>query len=306
LISFRDIIDDMNKNVKQKTVSFSQFSLYFVCPHHYYIDYVLGKKVFEESLHMSFGTAIHETMQTYLLALYNKSEKDAEQIDMVKFFTNAFQDEITKKNIPHTPTELKEFLEDGVKILNAFHQIDNRLKYFPTDKYTLLDIEHEIEMDIRNNIKIVAYLDLVFKERITGKIKIIDIKTATNAWNEYQKTDFTKTSQLVLYKALYSKKYNIPLHMIDVEFYIVRRKLYENVRYDQSHIQLFKPKSAQSDILQVINEFNGFINECFTPEGQYKPDMKHPKIPGKNNRNCKFCSHLKTPLCNGIADPPSA
>ena len=298
---FYGIIPSMSDNVKKKTVSFSQFQNWYSCPNKWYLDYVKGLKIFEDSLNMSFGTAIHETMQAYLRALYNKSESHAERMDMMKFFTRAFKVQITKKNIPHTQAQLDEFIEDGQKILDAFRQIDNRLKHFPTDKYMLLDIEHELKIEIKNNVEITAYLDLVLKERMTGKIKIIDIKTATQGWNNYQKEDFTKTSQLVLYKALYSKKYNIPLHMIDVEFFIVKRKLYENSSYEQSHIQIFKPKSNQADVLQVINEFGGFVNECFTPEGEYKPAMKHPKIPGKYNRNCKYCPHKKV-NCDAVPD----
>jgi hypothetical protein len=286
---------------KKKIISYSQFSKWYSCPHSFYLDYVKGLRVFEESLHMSFGTAIHETMQTYLRALYNKSEEHAERMDMMKYFVRAFNDEVTRKKIPHTAEELAEFIEDGRNILEAFKKIDNRLKHFPTDKYMLLDIEHELKLDIKSNVSIVAYLDLVLKERMTGKIKIIDIKTATNGWNNYQKEDFTKTSQLVLYKALYSKKHNVPLHMIDVEFFIVKRKLYEKAAYEQSHIQVFKPKSNQADVLQVINEVSGFISECFTPEGQYRTDVKFPKIPGKYNKNCKYCMH-KGKNCDAVPD----
>lgn len=287
--------------MKQKSISFSQFSMWYKCPNHWYLDYVKGLKMFEESLNMSFGTAIHETMQTYLRALYNKSEAHAERMNMMKYFIRAFKNEVTKKKIPHTPEEFAEFVEDGQKILDSFKDIDNRLKYFPSQKYDLLDIEHEIKLELRNNILIVAYLDLVLKERATGKIKIIDVKTSTNGWNVYQKEDFTKTSQLLLYKALYSKKYNIPLSMIDVEFFIVKRKLYENTTYQQSHIQVFKPVSSQSEVVQVITEINRFISDCFTTEGIHNPSLYHPKIPGKNKTNCKYCMH-KGKNCDAIPD----
>lgn len=291
----------MSDKIKKKVVSFSQFQNWYTCPYKWKLDYIDGLKTFEDNLIMSFGTAIHETMQTYLKALYNKSEKHADKMDAMKYFQWAFNKEITKKKIPHTPEEKKEFINDGRKILDAFLQIDNRLKHFPVDKYTLLDIEHELKMDIKNNVDIIAYLDLVLKEKKTGRIKIFDIKTSTNGWNSYQKEDFTKTSQLLLYKALYSKKHNIPLSMIDVEFFIVRRKLYENVSYDQSHIQIFKPPASQENVTEVIKEFSGFVNECFTPEGTYKVEAKYPKIPGKNKKNCKYCMH-KGKNCDAIPD----
>lgn len=291
----------MNDSVKKKTVSFSQFQNWYNCPRRWKLDYIDNLKKFEDSLNMSFGTAIHETMQAYLRARYNKSIEHAKRMNMMKFFICRFKKEITKKSIPHTPEQYDEFVEDGRNILEEFSKVEILLKHFPTDKYSLLDIEHELKIDIRNNVTIVAYLDLVFKERMTGKIRIIDIKTATQGWNNYQKEDFTKTSQLVLYKALYSKKYNIPLHMIDVEFFIVRRKLYENTTYEQSRIQVFKPKSHQANVLQVINEFTGFLTECFTSNGEHKTTAKFPKIPGKYNRNCKYCPHKGT-NCDAVPD----
>lgn len=291
----------MNEKIKKKVISYTQFSKWFTCPQSFYLDYVKGLKKFEDNLIMSFGTAIHETMQEYLKTLYTESVEKANAIDLMEHFKLAFQTQITKKNIPHTPEELLDFIEDGKNILDSFSQVENRLKHFPADKYTLVGIEHELKMDIKNNIGIVAYLDLVLKEKMTGKIRIIDIKTSTTGWNVYQKEDFTKTSQLVMYKALYSKQYNIPLHMIDIEFFILRRKLYEDVAYEQSHIQTFKPKSSQEDILQVISEFSGFVNSCFTQEGTYKLDAKYPKIPGKNKKNCKYCTH-KGNNCDAISD----
>lgn len=294
----------MNDKVnKKKVVSFSQFSNWFTCPHKWYLDYVKGLRKFEDSLNMSFGTAIHKTMQMFLQTLYRKSEEDANRINLMKYFKWAFKREVTHKNIPHTPEEYAEFVQDGANILACFATIENRLKHFPTDKYELLDIEHELKIEIKNNVEITAYLDLVLKEKLTGQIKIIDIKTATNGWNSYQKEDFTKTSQLVLYKALWSKKYNVPLSMIDVEFFIVKRKFYENSNFAQSHIQVFQPKSHQADVMQVIKEFGNFVVECFTPEGVYREDLKHPRIPGKNKKNCKYCQYLKDKTCNGVADP---
>ena len=44
------------------------------------------------------------------------------------------------------------------------------------------------------------------KDEISGKIKIIDIKTSSRAWNKYQKANEVKNDQLLLYKEYYSKK----------------------------------------------------------------------------------------------------
>lgn len=287
---------------KKKTVSHSQFVIWWVCPHKFYHDYILHEKVFEDSIHMSFGTGIHEALQLYLKTLYEVGEKEAEDIDIVKTFIDAFKREVEKKKIPHTQAEFDEFVEDGKGIIAEFKDPVNRLRYFPRDKWELIGIEHDIKEDLVNNVTINAKLDMVLREKLSGDIRIIDFKTATREWNANQKEDFTKTSQLVLYKAVYSKKFNIPLSKIHVEFIILRRKLYEKANYEQSRIQIFKPSAYQKDILQVIKEFRGFVETCFTADGIHNVNQKYPKVPGKDKKNCKYCPYLKNEKCDGIAD----
>ena len=287
---------------KKKIVSFSQFTNWFTCSHKWYRDYILHEKEFEDSLNMSFGTAIHETIQNYLKVLFHDSEENAKKIDNKTFFVDAFKKEVEKKKIPHTPAEFAEFVADGENVLKEFLDPVNLAMYFPRDKWELLAIEDELNVDIKNNVMLTGKLDIVLREKATGNIRIIDFKTSTNGWTNYQKEDFTKTSQLVLYKALYSKKNNVPLPKIYVEFIILKRKLYEKSRYVQSRLQIFKPNAYQSDVLQVIQEFGKFVETCFTPEGQHKTDISYPKIPGKNKKNCKYCPYLKNGKCDGVAD----
>jgi len=288
---------------KKKTVSFSQFSNWWVCPHRWFRDYILHEKVFEDSVHMSFGTAIHEAIQLYLKTLYNVGEKEAEAVDMNTTFTEAFKRELEKKSIGHTPEEFAGFVEDGKNILTEFKDPSNRLLHFPRDKWELLGIEDEINEDIVNNVTLTAKLDVVLKEKQSGNIRIIDFKTSGNGWTNYNKEDFTKTSQLVIYKAVYSKKYNIPLSKIHVEFFILKRKLYENTRYVQSRIQVFRPSAYQKDVLQVIQEFTKFVTACFTTNGVHRTTAKYPKNPGKAKKNCKYCNYLKNGKCDGAAEP---
>lgn len=289
---------------KKKTVSFSQFSNWWTCPHKWMRDYILKEKTFEDNLIMTFGTAIHETIQLYLKTLFDKSDKKADQIDMMKYFTWAFKRQITKKKIPHTQVEFNEFVEDGRNILAEFKDPVNRLRFFPRDKWELLGIEDELNVEIKNNVNLTGLLDIVLREKKSGKIKIIDFKTSNNGWNNYQKEDFTKTSQLVLYKALYSKFHNIPLTNIEVEFFILKRKLYDKskTKYEQTRINIFKPSAYQKDILQVIQEFGKFVETCFTEDGLYKTDIRYPKNPGPGKKNCKYCNYLKNGKCDGRAE----
>jgi hypothetical protein len=287
---------------KKKTVSHSQFSNWWTCPYRWYRDCVLHEKVFEESVHMSFGTGIHEALQLYLKTLYTVGEKEAEALDIITVFTDTFKREVTKKNIKHTPEEFAEFIADGTAIIAEFKDPINRIRYFPKQQWEWVGFEVDIREDVINNCTLNCKLDLVLKHATSGDIRIVDFKTATNKWTSGTKEDFTKTSQLLLYKAAYSKKFNVPLSKIQIEFIILSRKLYENVEYEQSRIQIFKPQASQTNVMQVIKEFHGFVNSCFTANGEHNADQKYPKIPGKSKKNCKYCSYLKNKKCDGIAD----
>jgi hypothetical protein len=279
---------------EKKRVSFSQFSWWLKCPHKWYLDYVKGLKQFEDSVNTCFGTAIHETIQTYVKTLYTESVEKADSIELYKLFKETFERELKNTEVKHTEDEYTEFVFDGEDILKEFSETANRIKHFPKDKYEFVDIELEIEMPVKNNVNFVAYIDLVLREKKTGDIKIFDFKTSSNGWNDYMKDDYTKTSQLLLYKALYSKKFNIPLNKIDVEFFILKRKLYEGVSYPQSRIQLFVPPNSNPIVAGTVTDFAQFVSESFTQDGTYIEDVKNfPKNPGDRKKHCKYCPHKK-------------
>jgi len=292
--------------MKKKTVSFSQFSNFWTCPYKWYRDVCLKEKVFEESIHMSFGTAIHETIQAFLTAYLNVSEEEARKIDLMTMFVTAFKTQVNGKGIKHTAEDFAEFVEDGKAILTEFLAPENVRYHFPRDKWQLIGIEKKFVYPVLNNVNLDARLDLVLKDKQTGDIRIVDLKTATNAWSSYQKEDFTKISQLLLYKAVYSKAENINLGKIHVEFIILKRKFYDDskVKFEQTHIQVFKPAAFQDNIVQVIKEFRNFIEYSFTPDGEHKRDAHYPKQPGKNKANCKYCAYAKNGKCDQVPEPP--
>lgn len=286
---------------KKKIVSYSQYSKWFKCPHSWYLDYVKGLRTREVNLNLTFGNAIHETIQHYVKTLYTEGLVKATTLDIRSFFIDAFVTEVHENKIKATEPEIQEYVEDGINFLNEFIQASVRLQHFPADKYEFLGVEDELKMPLLNNTEYFGYIDLVLKEKATGRIKIFDFKTSRMAWTDSQMEDLSKTSQLVLYKALYSRKHNVPITMIDVEFFIIKRKLYENCRYKQSHVQIFHPDASQAEVTRVVDHFTQFLSECFKPDGTYNEEIKYPKIPGKLKKNCRYCLHRGT-NCDAVAD----
>jgi len=287
---------------KKKKVSYSQYSNWFNCPHRWYLDFVKKLRKTDSTINTCFGTAIHEVFQKYIETMYKQSVTKADEIEMYPLFEEAFKRELINEKVTHTEDEFKEFSKDGESIIEAFTNISNRIKHFPSNRYEFFGIEDEIIMPIKNDVEFICYIDIILKEKLTGRYKIFDIKTSRMGWNQYQKEDPAKYSQILLYKSFFSRKHNIPIDKIDVEFFIVKRKLYENYPYPQSRIQTFIPKHTQKTLATTLNSFAQFVTECFNKDGTFIENIEsYPKIPGKNKKHCKYCPHHKV-NCDAKSD----
>jgi hypothetical protein len=274
------------KEIKKKRVSFSQYSTFLKCPQKWYLDYVKNLRVKDDNINTTFGTSIHHAFQTYLTSLYNEGVGIADALDVKKLFLDKFNEEIKKvKDIKEE--EFTDFIFDGNDIIDTFCKSANRLKHFPTKDYELVGIEIPLEIPIKNNVEFVGFIDLVLKERDKEYYRIIDFKTSSSGWNSYMKEDVSKIAQLHLYKSVYSKKFNVPLNNIEVEFFIVKRKLYENVSFPQSRIQIFKPNAGPMAIKESIHSFIEFLDFGFNSDGTYNEINQYIKVPGKSKKNCK-------------------
>jgi len=284
----------------EKNVSYSQLSMYTQCPKKWALNYRDGHKVREQSIHMTFGSALHETLQMYLDVMYNKSGAEADRIDLEEDFEerlrNCYADAYKQNNKEHfsTPEEIREFYNDGVEIISYLKK--NRSKYFSKRGWSLVGCEIPIVLapSIRlPRVKYMGFLDVVLYHEDTDKFVIIDIKTSTRGWNAKAKKDKSKQHQLVLYKKFFSEQYNVPIDNIEIEFFIVKRKLYESQDYVIKRVQQFRPPSGKTSINRATNSLKLFLDNCFTKDGFNPKDM-----PETINDNCKWCSFYKTHLCS--------
>jgi hypothetical protein len=278
----------------EKSVSFSQYQIYKQCPYRWKLQYIDGNYIYEPSMYAVFGTAMHETLQHYIQVMYDTSAAEADRIDIEPFFKSQFIEEYNKtmkqNNNTHfsDPAEMREFYNDGVDILNYFKK--NRNKHFSKKGWELVGIELPIAYpvnDTHKNLYMKGYLDLVMYNKNSNQITIYDIKTSMYGWRDNAKKDQTKTSQLVLYKSYFSQQYDVPIDNIDVQYFIVKRKLYDNVDFPQSRIQTFIPASGKIKQNKLKQSLDNFINECFTTNGKYNVDNTFLKTPSK--KSCQYC-----------------
>ena len=228
--------------------------------------------------------------------MYVETAKKADEIDLDKMLRDNLIEQFKLAEEkdgkpPCTKEQLMEFFDDGILIIDFFKK--RRNQYFSKRDWELIGCEIPIEVDLKNNIKMVGYLDVVMRHIPTDSIKIIDIKTSTMGWNKWMKKDENKTQQLLLYKQFYSKQYNHPIERIDVEYFIVKRKLYENLDFPQKRIQKFVPASGKPSMNKVNMRLLKFVNEAFTEDGKRKNDMKATP----NKKACKWCEFKGTEYC---------
>lgn len=280
----------------EKSISYSQFSVYMQCPKKWEMDYVQNKRVFEQSIHTIFGTAMHETLQNYLSVMYNQSVKEADEISLPSYLqdrmVHLYREASAQLGHFSTQKELHEFCLDGVQILKYF--IKKRLIHFPAKSHELLGIETELDVPLVRNIKFRGFIDVVLKDHRTGKIHIIDFKTSTRGWTQGNKSDKVKTSQLILYKEFYAKQFGVDPEMIEVEYIILRRKINENAEFVAKRIQTFSPASGKPSRNKVANLLSEFIQTGFTEEGEYNTTSSYPAI---SSSNCKYCKYGKEGSC---------
>ena len=284
----------------QRNISYSQMSIFRGCAHRWKLQYKDKIKKFDSSIHTVFGTSIHETIQHYLDVAYEKSFAAADrEINIEEYFQEKFiseyQTQYKKNKDTHfsDAIEMREFFEDGVAILDWFRK--KRSRYFNKKGTYLVGCELPIIIapnKMYNNVLYIGYLDVVTYNERTDTFKIIDIKTSTKGWNKFAKADKNKQFQLLLYKQFFSEQYNIPLEKIDIEFFIVKRKVldWNDSKIMSPHqayrVQTFSPPSGKIKLGKAKKAITNFISECFNTDGSIK-SKNYIKTPSK--WTCSFC-----------------
>ena len=282
-----------------KRISYSQYNQWVTCPHKWKLNYIDELRQFTDSIHTMFGTSMHEVLQTYLTIMYNDTIKVADALpldDMLLHRMKTNYTDIMQRNggeIFCEQEDMEEFYQHGLLILEWFKK--KRGMYFSKKHYELVGIEVPIEFKLNDGIKFIGYMDVVLHDTFRDRYKIIDIKTSTMGWNKWAKADKNKTDQLLLYKQFYGKQHDISLDKIDVEYFIVKRKLYEKVEFPQRRVQTFSPANGTPSINKVMNNLNKFISESFV-DGEYNIEHIYRKNPSK--KNCRFCEFNQSKHCD--------
>jgi len=274
-------------------ISYSQFSMWDKCPYNWKANYVDKAETFKGNIYTLFGSALHETIQAYLVCYYERTIKEADALPLEDILMYRMKESYKQSKKQHgddfevTKEDMAEFYQDGVNIIEEF--LKRKSSYFKKKDTELVGIEMNLNYELPKDMRFVGYMDVVLHDKKTGRMRIIDIKTATMGWNKYMKADKNKTNQLLLYKHFMAKQLEISEDKIDVEYFILKRRLYENMMYPQKRIQSFSPASGKPSVNRVMTRLQEFIDECYDDKGKI---ISHEYEKCEKHKKCRSCKDL--------------
>lgn len=285
-----DLEQNLDSKADLKSISFSQLSVYLNCPKCWQRSYLLKEAPNVSSIHLIFGTAIHECLQTWLDVMYNKTVKESEELNLGDLLLDKMknlyveQRKLTDQNFS-TPQELFSFYQDGLAILDYVKK--HRKTYFSSKEW-LVGCEVPIFFKLRDGFFFKGYIDILTYSEETDTWKIWDIKTSTYSWSQETKKNKVKISQVLLYKYFLSQQFGIDLDKIEVEYFIVKRKIPEDPEFPAAarRVQEFVPANKKPSVSAAVKTVLDFCNSVLTESGTYC-EKEYGATPSK--ASCKWC-----------------
>ena len=283
-----------------KHISYSQLSSFATCEKQWYLTYVKRLAPYQPSIHAVFGTAMHETIQSWLEVLYHDKVKTANEMDLdallYENMIKAYKGQKAQNAHEHftDQKEMNMFYLDGKHILNFLKK--KRGGYFSTKGVYLAGIETLLYQELRPGVVFKGLIDLVFYDERVDEWTIMDIKTSTSGWNKFAKNDDKRKSQILLYKEFFSRQFNIPVEKINVEYFIVKRKVPVEAEFAsmQKRVQEFRPSDGPRKMKQAVNLMENFVHKAVDMKGNYI-DKDYPTSPSRDA--CRFCAIKEMRLC---------
>ena len=278
---------------KYKHISYSSLSTYNKCPKLWELQYLRGVVPFKQNIYTCFGTAMHETIQEWLTVMYHDKVKAANDMNkhqlLYSNMIKAYKQGKAQNGNEHfsNQDELTKFWIDGKHILDFLQK--KRGGYFSTRNTMLAGVETLLYQEIKPGVVFKGLVDLVFYHPNTDRWTIMDIKTSTSGWRDAQKKNPNLTAQVILYREFFAKQFGIDKDKIEVEFFIVKRRVPAEAEFAsmQKRVQEFRPNAGPRKTKQIITSMNKFIDEVIDENGEYiDKDYKCTNPFGK----CEHCS----------------
>ena len=268
-------------------ISFSELTQFRECGHKHLIEKYLKLAVSPTSIHLIFGNSIHSAIE---VGVRDKLNLEAR----IQHFRENFTKEMMDKMMG---------TKDYNEVTNFTNQGEHILRLLSTEKilekYELIGVEMSLYEKLFNNFHFKGFIDLILKDKNTGRILIIDWKTSGEQWDvQKKKKNKVFMAQMRLYKYFYSRKCNVPINEIDCKYIVLNRlknKKCTDLGYgDLQPVEIF---STNDDIMEAVT----LVAETLRNIHINKEFLK-AKFAGSKN-DCFFCPYKSNPtLCNENPD----
>jgi hypothetical protein len=280
--------DELKKNNSGLIhISFSELNLFRGCGFRHLIEKYLQLSAQPPSIHLIFGNAVHFG--------YERKFRDRISLeDAINCFKTEFVREM-KSQMSGMPEmiEMDAFIEQGCNIMTM---IDSN-KLF--EKYELVGCEIAVYEVVFGKFRFKGFIDLVLKNRKTGRILICDFKTSSEIWQvDKKKKDKVFMAQMRLYKYFYAKKFNEPIENIDCKYLVLNRlQMKKMPALGFGKLQTVEIFSTHQDILNAITLVANSLRDI-----HIKKEFKKAKLEGRK-QDCYFCPYKNNlKICDNSDD----
>lgn len=268
-------------------ISYSEFSKYMECGHRHLLDKFLKLTEDVPSIHLIFGNAIHSALEA---GIKNKLIQEA-RIEHFRYkFVKDMNDNMRDQS---DFSKLDEFTLQGENIIRIL-SIEKLM-----EKYDIISVEEPLYERLHAQYRFKGFIDLILRDKKTGRYLIVDWKTSTEMWDvSKKKKDEVFMTQMRLYKYFYARKFSIPMEQIDCKYIVLNRlKSKKLPELGLGSIQPVEIYSNMEDVEKSIFMIGHVVKSIHI-------DRAFPKVKltSGTNKGCFFCPHKNDPtLCS--SDP---
>ena len=143
--------------------SFSRLNAFYNCPYEWRLHYIENNKGIG-SFFGQFGSFVHKILEMY-------AKEELSLFELSQYYEDNFWLEVTFDAPPNKFVDIRQsYYDKGLDYLNNIDLI--------TDGYDVLGVEKEVRFKI-GGYDMIGYIDLLLREKSTGKIIILDHKSAS-------------------------------------------------------------------------------------------------------------------------------
>jgi len=143
--------------------SFSRLNSFYQCNYEWKLHYIECNKSLE-GFFGQFGSFMHKILEMY-------AKEEISLFELSQYYEDNFSSEVTCDAPPNGYVDIKEsYYNKGMEYLDNIDLI--------LDNYEILGVEKEVKFKI-GNYDMIGYIDLLLKDKETGKIIILDHKSAS-------------------------------------------------------------------------------------------------------------------------------